>query len=83
MVKGMYREFFEDSIAFLSEWRKHKLSFLLFLLLCLNAVAAPAVYAQAGGNLVRTQAYAIALLGLVTLALSVYLFVVIFQPKRF
>jgi K+-transporting ATPase KdpF subunit len=74
---------FEDLITFFSEWRRHKFSFLLFLLLCLNVFVAPAVYAQAEGNLVKTQAYAIALLGLVTLALSVYLFVVIFQPERF
>lgn len=81
---------FEDSlaklsegIALLSEWRRHKLSFSLFLLLCLNAVVAPAVYAQAGDSFAKTQAYAIALLGLVTLTLSVYLFAVIFQPERF
>jgi K+-transporting ATPase KdpF subunit len=79
----LFTSMFEDLILFLSQWRKHKFYFSLFLLLCLNAFIAPAVYAQAEGNLVKTQAYAIALLGLVTLALSVYLFVVIFQPERF
>jgi K+-transporting ATPase KdpF subunit len=79
----LFREVFEDSLEFVSHWRRHKLPFALFLLLCLNAVVAPAVYAQAGDSFAKTQAYAIALLGLVTLALSVYLFVVIFQPERF
>jgi K+-transporting ATPase KdpF subunit len=74
---------FEDSIEFMCDWRRHKLPFFLFLLLFVNAVVAPAVYAQAGNSLAKTQAYAIALLGLVTLTLSVYLFVVIFQPERF
>lgn len=65
------------------EWSRHKRSLYLFSLLCLNAIAAPAVQAATGDSLAKTQAYAIALLGLITLALSVYLFVVIFQPERF
>lgn len=55
----------------------------LFLLLCLNLVLAPAVQAATGDVFSRTQAYALGILGLVTAALSIYLFVVMFQPERF
>jgi len=41
----------------------------------------PAVYAAAEGTLERRY-HAIGVLGLVTLALTVYLFVVVFQPER-
>ncbi|MFM7529935.1 MAG: K(+)-transporting ATPase subunit F [Nodosilinea sp.] len=36
-----------------------------------------------GPQLLRTQAYALGILGLVTILLSGYLFVVMFQPERF
>jgi K+-transporting ATPase KdpF subunit len=59
----------------------------LFLVLCFNLVLAPAVQsatgAATGSELARTQAYALGCLGLVTVALSIYLFVVMFQPERF
>lgn len=55
----------------------------LFLLLCLNLVIAPAVQAATGNEFSRNQAYALGILGLVTVALSIYLFVVMFQPERF
>jgi K+-transporting ATPase KdpF subunit len=77
------KEFWEDLFEFMCDWRRHKLPFAVFLLLCINAIVAPAVYAQVGNSLAKTQAYAIALLGLVTITLSVYLFMVIFQPERF
>lgn len=54
-----------------------------FLLLCLNLVIAPAVYAATSGVLERRQAYALGILGLLTFGLIVYLFVVVFQPERF
>lgn len=55
----------------------------LFLLLCLNLIIAPAVQGATGPQLLRTQAYALGILGLVTILLSGYLFVVMFQPERF
>jgi K+-transporting ATPase KdpF subunit len=56
----------------------------LFLLLGLNLIIiAPAVQAATGTDFARPQAYALGILGLVTVALSIYLFVVMFQPERF
>jgi len=66
-----------------SQWHRRPIPLQLFLLLCLNLVIAPAVLGATGGQLERGQAYAIGILGLVTLGLSIYLFVVIFQPERF
>jgi K+-transporting ATPase KdpF subunit len=66
-----------------AEARRQRSPLWLFLALCLNLAIAPAVLAASEGSLSRTTAYAIGLLGLVTLGLSVYLFVVIFQPERF
>ena len=74
-----------EKINFLAEieWRRQKTPLYAFLLLCLNLVIAPAVYAASTGVLERRQAYALGLLGLLTLGLIVYLFVVVFQPERF
>ncbi len=73
-----------EEIAFLrSQWRRHQLPLAVFLMLCLNLVIAPAVYAAADGQLERRHAYAVGVLGLVTVGLGVYLFVVVFQPERF
>jgi K+-transporting ATPase KdpF subunit len=55
----------------------------LLLLLCLNLVLAPAVQAATGGELSTGQVFWLTLLGLLTLGISIYLFVVIFQPERF
>lgn len=55
----------------------------LFLLLCLNLALAPAVQAVTENAFSRPQAYALGILGLVTLSLFSYLFVVMFQPERF
>lgn len=63
--------------------RRHPVALQLFLLMCFNLVIAPAVYAATGEEITRKAAWAIGILGLVTLGLSVYLFVVIFQPERF
>ncbi|MBW4618223.1 MAG: K(+)-transporting ATPase subunit F [Cyanosarcina radialis HA8281-LM2] len=60
-----------------------KLPLGLFLGLCFNLAIASGVYAATGQAIDRGQAYAIALLGLLTLGLSIYLFVAIFQPERF
>ena len=57
---------------------------LYFLgILGINLIIAPLVQASTGGLLSRGQSYALGLLGLVTLSLFVYLFVVIFQPEKF
>jgi K+-transporting ATPase KdpF subunit len=61
----------------------HRVPLGLFLLLCLNLLLAPAVQAATSVVESRFSAYTITLLGLVTLCLCVYLFVVIFQPERF
>ncbi len=64
--------------------KKHPIPLRLFLALSLNAILAQAVYAAANGNdITRFNAYAIGLLGLVTVGLAIYLLVVMFQPQRF
>jgi uncharacterized membrane protein len=66
-----------------SEWRRQKLPLYLFLALCFNLVVAPVVYATSGNEFSRTQAWALSLLGLGALALSIYLFFVMFVPEKF
>ncbi len=66
-----------------SQWRRQKLPLYLFLALCFNLVVAPVVYAAADGEFSRTQSWALGLLGLSTVALAVYLFVVMFAPEKF
>ncbi|MBD2535712.1 potassium-transporting ATPase subunit F [Nostoc flagelliforme FACHB-838] len=63
--------------------KRNRIPLNLFLLLCFNVLLAPAVQAAAPVELSRSASYAITLLGLVTLSLCVYLFVVIFQPEKF
>lgn len=65
------------------EWRRQKLPLYLFLALCFNMVLAPLVYAATDGALSRSQSWALGLLGLATVALSIYLFFVMFVPERF
>ena len=73
-----------ESISFVwLEWRRQKLPLAIFLVLCLNLIIAPTVYAATNGSLERRSAWALGLLGLVTLGLTVYLFIVVFQPERF
>ncbi|MFB2767782.1 K(+)-transporting ATPase subunit F [Pelatocladus sp. BLCC-F211] len=73
-----------ESIHFVwSQWRKQKLPLIIFIGLCLNLFIAPVVYAAADGVLERRSAWAIGVLGFITLALVIYLFFVIFQPERF
>ncbi len=66
-----------------TEWRRQKLPLYLFLALCFNLIVAPVVYAASGNEFSRTQAWALGLLGLGTLALSIYLFFVMFVPEKF
>jgi F subunit of K+-transporting ATPase (Potass_KdpF) len=65
-----------------SQWYKQKLPLIIFIVLCLNLVIAPVVYA-ADSTLERGSAWAIGILGFVTLALFIYLFDVIFSPERY
>ena len=71
-----------SDIEELSGWRRNRLPIYIFLVMCANLLVAPAVYG-ATGELTRKAAYALGLLGLVTLGLAVYLFTVIFQLERF
>jgi hypothetical protein len=73
----------EDVAELWLMWRRQKLPLYLFLGLCFNLFLAPVVYAATGTELSRTQAWALGLLGLATIALSVYLFVVMFVPEKF
>jgi K+-transporting ATPase KdpF subunit len=73
----------EDLISISLEFRQRKWPLRLFLGLCLSVAIAPAVQAATDNTLNRGQSLALTLLGLVTLALTVYLFVVMFQPERF
>ncbi|MBE9105423.1 potassium-transporting ATPase subunit F [Nostoc cf. edaphicum LEGE 07299] len=63
--------------------KPNRIPLSLFLLLCLNVLLAPAVQAATPFAISRSASYAIALLGLLTLSVSIYLFVVIFQPEKF
>lgn len=64
-------------------WRRQKLPLYLFLGLCFNLILAPAVFAATGNDLSRTQAYWLGALVIVTVALAIYLFFVMFVPERF
>lgn len=72
-----------DFTEIFSDWRKQKLPLYIFLGMCFNLVVAPVVYAATGEQFSRTQAWALGLLGLVTLSLSIYLFFVMFVPEKF
>lgn len=74
---------FEDTIEMLLAWRRRKLPLYLFLALCFNLVLAPVVYAASSSQLSRSQAWSLGLLGLLIVALSVYLFCVMFAPEKF
>ena len=63
--------------------QRHPIPVQLFLVMCFNLIIAPAVYAAADEGLTRKAAWGLSLLGLVIIGLSIYLFVVIFQPERF
>jgi K+-transporting ATPase KdpF subunit len=62
---------------------RQRLPVWIFLSLGCNLAIAPAVLATSNGTIDRSTAYAIGLLGIVTLGLAIYLFAVIFQPERF
>ena len=73
----------EEIIEIWSGWRHKKLPLYLFLGMCFNLVVAPVVYAATGEQFTHTQAWALGLLGIVVLSLSIYLFFVMFIPEKF
>jgi K+-transporting ATPase KdpF subunit len=81
--ESLSRDFSEVMERVGEQWRKNPLPIQIFILLCLNLLIAPAVDASTGAEITRKAAYALGLLGMVILGLSIYLFVVIFQPERF
>ncbi|NMG19101.1 K(+)-transporting ATPase subunit F [Brasilonema bromeliae SPC951] len=73
-----------EAISFVwLQWRSQKLPLAIFVALCLNLLIAPIVYAAGDGTLERLSAWAIGVLGFITLAIILYLSVVVFQPERF
>jgi K+-transporting ATPase KdpF subunit len=79
---GYFSADFSEAIAFITS-KRNRVPVSIFLLTCFNVLLAPAVQAATPGEAPRWQAYTIGLLGLATLSLCVYLFVVIFQPEKF
>ena len=63
--------------------RRNKIPLYLFLVLNLNVLLAPAVFAVTDGAFTRGQSYATAMLILLTVALGIYLFFVMFFPEKF
>lgn len=72
----------EDVFALIGA-RRNRVPLNIFLLMCFNVLLAPGVAAATPGESPRWQVYTISLLGLATVSLCVYLFVVIFQPEKF
>jgi hypothetical protein len=64
-------------------YRKYTFPLQLFLLICFNLIIAPAIYATVSQSFSQFQAYALGILGIVTLCFSIYLFLVMFQPEKF
>ncbi|MGH1396871.1 MAG: K(+)-transporting ATPase subunit F [Trichormus sp.] len=71
-----------EILAFISA-KRHRIPLTIFLIMCFNVLLAPIVEAATPGGISHWQVYTISLLGLVTVALCIYLFVVILQPERF
>jgi F subunit of K+-transporting ATPase (Potass_KdpF) len=61
----------------------HRLPKALLLSLLMALTIATTAQATTGITLDRGQTLAVVLLAMTTLALSIYLFVIIFQPERF
>lgn len=62
---------------------KNPFPLLIFLALTCNLILAPAIYGSTVEPITRNAAYALGILILVVISLSIYLFIVIFQPERF
>lgn len=73
----------EDLLSIATKLSERKLTRYLLWSSAINLVFAPVVFAASNGTISREQSYALGLLGVVTVALSIYLFAVIFQPEKF
>ena len=73
----------DDLSAIAIKLSSRKLTRYLLWSSAINLILAPVVYAATGGTISREQSYALGILGIVTFALSFYLFAVIFQPEKF
>lgn len=73
----------EDLLSIATKFYSRKLTRYLLWSSAINLVLAPVVSAATGATISREQSYALGLLGVVTVALSIYLFTVIFQPEKF
>jgi K+-transporting ATPase KdpF subunit len=73
----------ENLVTIWQLWCRRKYPTYLLLALCFNLVFAATAFAATGDAYSRPQIYALGLLGIGTLALSIYLFLVMFQPERF
>jgi F subunit of K+-transporting ATPase (Potass_KdpF) len=82
-MKLTYPQAKETVIEIWSEWRRQKFPLYIFIAMCLNLVVAPVVYAATSEKFSHVQAWSLGLLGLGAVALSTYLFFVMFIPERF
>ena len=73
----------ENLVTIWQVWCRRKYPTYLFLALCFNLVLASTVLAATGDTYSRPQIYALGILGIGTVCLSIYLFVVMFEPERF
>ncbi|MBO1046710.1 MAG: potassium-transporting ATPase subunit F [Dolichospermum sp. UKL201] len=62
---------------------KSQLPIIIFIVMSLNLLIAPVVYANTTISLDRVSTWAVGVLGVTTLMLVIYLLIVIFQPERF
>ncbi len=81
--KQILPQFLEEIADFINLWKRHPIAMRLLLVMGFNLLIAPALYASTGDSLTRQSAWALGILGLLTLGLSIYLFTVIIQPERF
>lgn len=69
--------------AILLRFRQRRWPQIFLYTLLGTLLLSPAVQAATGSSFDRGQTFALVLLGITTILLSIYLFVVIFQPERF
>jgi len=62
---------------------KTRFSRALFLIFCFNGLITPWVFAANSSQLTARQSYFVAALILLTIALCIYLFFVMFFPEKF
>lgn len=79
----IYARTVETVIEIWTTWRRQKFPLYIFIAMCLNVIVAPVVYAATDEKFSHVQAWSLGLLGLTALALSTYLFFVMFVPERF